>query len=68
MVTGNKNFACQDGFVSQIFNLIISSGGKMLSNIKVVVTRQVKGKTVYFRLPFAAQKPETRLTLLLCQI
>ena len=29
---------------------------KILSNIKVVVTRQVKGKTARFRLPSVAQK------------
>ena len=41
-VTRKEHFACQDSDVSQMFNLIISSGGKILSNIKVVVTRQVK--------------------------
>ena len=41
MVTGNEHFACQDSSVFQIFNLMISNGGKILSNIKVVVTRQV---------------------------
>ena len=28
--------------MSKIFNVIISNGGKILSNVKVVVTRQVK--------------------------
>ena len=40
--TGNKHFACQDSSVSQILNLIISNGGKIPSNIKVVVTRHDK--------------------------
>ena len=38
-VTGNNDFTWQDSSVSQIFNLIISNGGKILSNIKVVVNR-----------------------------
>ena len=42
MVTRDEQFACQDSSVSQIFNVIISNGGKMLSNMKMVVTMQVK--------------------------
>ena len=38
----SKHFACQDSSVSQIFKLIISNGVKILSNVKVVETRQVK--------------------------
>ena len=34
----------------------VVNGSKILSNIKVVVTRQVKGRTAHFRLPSAAQK------------
>ena len=41
-VTGIEHFACKDSSVSQIFNLMISNGGTILSNVKVVVTRQVK--------------------------
>ena len=40
-VTGNELFACLDSSVCQIFNPIISNGGKIPSNMKVVVTRHV---------------------------
>ena len=40
--TGRDHFMCQDSGVSQIFMVIISNGGKILSNVKVEVTRQVK--------------------------
>ena len=40
--TGIGHFACQDSVVHQIFILIISNGENILSNIKVVVWRQVK--------------------------
>ena len=39
---GTEHFACQDSSVSQIYNLIISNGGKILSNVKAEVTRHVK--------------------------
>ena len=42
MATGRENFACQGSGVSQIFILIISNGQKILSNVNVVVSRQVK--------------------------
>ena len=40
--TGREHFLCQDSSVSQIFNLMISNGGKILININVVVYRQVQ--------------------------
>ena len=40
--TGRDFFACQDSVVPQIFILIISNEENILSNIKVVVWRQVK--------------------------
>ena len=51
--TGREHFACQESGVSQIFGLIISNEQKILSNVNVVVSRQVtvKGKTAHFRLP-----------------
>ena len=39
--TGREHFACQDSGVSQIFILIIPNGEKVLSNVNVVVWRQV---------------------------
>ena len=41
-LTGNERFACQDSSVSQIFSLLISNGGNILSNVKVVLNKQVK--------------------------
>ena len=35
--TGREHFACQDSDLSKIFILTISNGGKILSNINVVV-------------------------------
>ena len=43
--TGREHFACQDGGISQIFILVISNGESILSNVNVVVGRQVKRDT-----------------------
>ena len=40
--TGREHFTCQDSGASQIFVLIISDGEKILSNVNVVVWKQVK--------------------------
>ena len=42
--TGREHFACQDRIVSQIFLLLISNGGKIISNVDVVVRGQVKSE------------------------
>ena len=52
--TGRENFVCQDSGVPQIFILIISNGGKILSNVNVVCEDKLKGKTAHFRLPSAS--------------
>ena len=54
--TGREHFPCQDRIVSQIFILLISNGGKILSNVNVVVRGQVKVKIAHFRLPSVPQK------------
>ena len=41
-VTGTETFARQDSGVTQIFILIISNGAKILSNVNVVLWRDVK--------------------------
>ena len=40
--TEREHFACQDSVFSQIVELIISNGERILSNANVVVWRQVK--------------------------
>ena len=55
--TGREHFACQDSGVSQIFILIISNGGNILINIKVVVNRQVTMENS--SLPFAVRISKT---------
>ena len=57
--TGREHFACQDSGVSQIFILIISNGEKILSNVSVVVWRQVKRENS--SLPVAVRLSKTRV-------
>ena len=52
--TGREYFTCQDSGVSQIFVLIISNGEKILSNVNVVVWKQVKRENS--SLPVAVSK------------
>ena len=65
--TGKEHFTCQDSGVFQIFVLIISNGEKILSNVNVVVCKQVKrensslpvavhvAKTCLIKLPIRSQ-------------
>lgn len=65
--TGKEHFTCQDSGVFQIFVLIISNGEKILSNVNVVVCKQVKrensslpvavhvAKTYLIKLPIRSQ-------------
>ena len=55
--TGKEHFACQDSGVSHIFILIISNGGKILINIKVVEDKQ--GKMENSSLPVAVRVSKT---------
>ena len=55
--TGREHFARQNNGVPQIFILIISNGEKILSNVNVVVSRQVKSKNS--SLPVAARVSKT---------
>ena len=57
--TGREHFACQDNGVSQIFIPIISNEEKILSNVNVVVWRQVKRKNS--SLPVAVCVSKTRV-------
>ena len=40
--TGREHFACQDSGVSQIFKLLVSNGEKILSNVNLIMLKQVK--------------------------
>ena len=55
--TGREHFTCQDSGISQIFLLIISNGEKILSNVNVVVWKQVKRENS--SLPVAVRNPKT---------
>ena len=55
--TGKEHCACKDSGVSHIILLIISNGGKILINIKVVVDRQVKMENS--SIPVAVHVPKT---------
>ena len=57
--TGREHFACQDSGVSPILILIISNGEKILSNVNVVVWRQVKKENS--SLPVAVRVWKSRL-------
>ena len=57
--TGRERFVCHDSGVSQIFILIISDGEKILSNVNVVVRRQVKRENG--ALPVAVRVSKTRV-------
>ena len=54
-VTGREHFTCQSSGASQIF-IPRFCGGKILSDVNVVVRRRAKGETVLIRLPSASQK------------
>ena len=57
--TGREHFACQDSGVSQIFKLIISNGEKILSNVNLIVLKQVKRENS--SLPVAVRVSKTRV-------
>ena len=57
--TGREHFAWQDSAVSQIFILIIPDGEKVLSNVNVVVWRQVLRENI--SLPFAVRVLKSRV-------
>ena len=57
--TGREHFACQGSGVSQIFILIISNRETILSNVNVVVWRQVKRENN--SLPVAVRVSKTRV-------
>ena len=57
--TGREHLACQGRVVSQIFILIISNGKKIVSNVNVVVRRQVKRENS--SLPVAVRVSKTRV-------
>ena len=59
MATGREHLACQKSGVSQIFVLITSHGEKILSNVNVVESKQVKRENS--SLPVAVRVSKTRV-------